>query len=253
MSLNKFGPCIYCREPANGNEHWLPRAIGNFKGFTYLVNVLCSDCNVRLGKLDEEFVRVGPEGVLREFAGVTGRHEGPSINPVYYKAASSNPTRMEVQASGHPEHELRMEPWRDDDGNPRGRPARQLGFKTSADNIKYIPLNLEWPEAVLRAALESHGVAGAELVEVYVDKDEVEKARALLSPVFPGFRAELFSRDGEPEKRQIKTAHTLGPDYFRALTKIGFHSALKLVPALNGAAPQFDPIRAFISTGRALR
>jgi hypothetical protein len=53
-----FGPCIYCGLRADGDEHWLPRALGSVSGYKPLVDRLCKQCNPRLGALDEELIEV---------------------------------------------------------------------------------------------------------------------------------------------------------------------------------------------------
>jgi hypothetical protein len=43
-----------------------------------------------------------------------------------------------------------------------------------------------------------------------------------------------------------RTRLRLGPDYFRGLSKIALHGALRLVPELDGHAWEFDSLRRFI-------
>jgi hypothetical protein len=113
-----------------------------------------------------------------------------------------------------------------------------------------VPLNLQWTVDVLRGALASKNLTDANLVEVYIDPDESARARELLGPVFPGFRAELFSRDGEPNLKRVRFENILARPYFRALAKIALHYALKYVDVWRGTEPEFDPIRRFIREDR---
>jgi hypothetical protein len=73
--------CVYCGALPFGDEHWLPRSLGRFRGFELLTDRICRTCNEQLGLLDEEFIRTGPEGTFRAMLGVAGRH-GDSTNPL---------------------------------------------------------------------------------------------------------------------------------------------------------------------------
>lgn len=80
--------CIYCHRPPNGDEHWLPRSFGAFRGNSLLKGRLCTECNARLGRtLDQELIRTGHTGMTRQLLGVSGRSGQPSANVFEYKAA----------------------------------------------------------------------------------------------------------------------------------------------------------------------
>jgi hypothetical protein len=58
--------CIYCsKEKANSKEHYLPACLGSFRNFEQLSGKLCSSCNGRISKLEEQFCRCGPETFFR--------------------------------------------------------------------------------------------------------------------------------------------------------------------------------------------
>ena len=58
--------CLYCPNEANSLEHPIPAAFGEFRDAPLLENRICERCNSkRLGVLDEQLSRCGPEAVLR--------------------------------------------------------------------------------------------------------------------------------------------------------------------------------------------
>jgi hypothetical protein len=95
--------------------------------------------------------------------------------------------------------------------------------------------------------MESKGVAGWTPTELYVDPERLDEAKALLHATVPGFLVEHFAREGAGEQvRRIGFENSLGPAYFRGLSKIAFHAALNLMPQLDGHAWEFDVLRRFI-------
>ena len=75
--------CIYCPNEANSREHWIPRGLGAFRGYTPLLNQVCGDCNRRLGQLDQELIRTGPTGFQRALHGVQGSHGPSKVSPFH--------------------------------------------------------------------------------------------------------------------------------------------------------------------------
>src|SRR5687768_14690285 len=104
--------CIYCPNEADSKEHWIPRGLGTFKGYTPLLDRLCDSCNSRLGhQLDEELMRTGYIGFQRAALGIEGRHE-QSVSPYRYRVMRADPpTVMKMPALGR-EHEVLAEGYR---------------------------------------------------------------------------------------------------------------------------------------------
>jgi hypothetical protein len=237
--------CIYCGETDFTDEHWLPRSFGTF-GIELLTATLCATCNGELGRtVDEEFIRSGPEGVARAVLGIKGRHDA-SANPAYYKAATTQPVRLNIVDDGA---ELFMEPFHRD-GKGGGKPARQIQVTSGGGQHRYMLLNLAWQPDTLRKMVATVGFREPQLTEIYCDPDEVDEARALLSPVFPGFTAQAYARDGESAQRQMRGEFRLAAPYFRGLAKIAFHYAIAHAPWLRGDEPEFGLLRDFIRHGR---
>jgi hypothetical protein len=64
--------CIYCSESPDSLEHPLPVAFGEFRDAPHLEDRICKQCNNRLGLLDEQLTRCGPEALFRRFYGIQG-------------------------------------------------------------------------------------------------------------------------------------------------------------------------------------
>jgi hypothetical protein len=87
--------CLYCSDSPGTREHVLPAAFGYFKNSPMLQERLCPNCNnKRLGVLDEQLARCGPEGFFRKYYGVLGRKEHDSVNP--FMRGSAGGKRIEV-------------------------------------------------------------------------------------------------------------------------------------------------------------
>lgn len=239
--------CIYCGGRPLTDEHWLPACFGRFN-YELLKGRICEACNGRrgLGALDEEVIRTGPEGIMRALRGIQGRRGDASVNPAYFRAASTQPVR--ITAADPAELQIVLEPFHEN-GHARGRPARQIALEDESGARHYVPINLAWTSDVLKSALASRGCDAMKLVEVYIDPDEVDVARTLLSPLFPGFVADSYSRDGELGTKRVKFQNTIGADYMRGLAKIGFHYALKFLPDVRGGEDEFRSVREFIRSG----
>src|SRR6266404_5339352 len=89
--------CLYCTSEAHSLEHPLPAAFGEFQDAPLLEDRVCTPCNnKRLGVLDEQLSRCGPEAVLRRFFGVQGRVTHDKVNP--HHRGSAGGRRLEMKA-----------------------------------------------------------------------------------------------------------------------------------------------------------
>ena len=86
--------CLYCENLANSVEHPLPASFGEFEAAPVLRDRICALCNnTRLGLLDEQFARCGPEAVMRRFHGIEGRDGHAKVNPHYRGSAGGRRLR----------------------------------------------------------------------------------------------------------------------------------------------------------------
>jgi len=82
-------PCVYTtpegicygKAPLSPNEHYLPRALGNFQNDERLVDRICGNCQSACSKLEDVFAHNSPEAFFREMIGRVGRknHRGKNI------------------------------------------------------------------------------------------------------------------------------------------------------------------------------
>ena len=92
--------CIYCNaKEADSGEHFMPACLGRFRNFEQLNNKLCSECNRKIGKLEEQFCRCGPEQFFRIIKGIKGREHHRKVNPFYRGSAGGG---YIVAESRHP-------------------------------------------------------------------------------------------------------------------------------------------------------
>ncbi len=74
-------PCVYSipaglcdgTAPLSKNEHYLPRALGNFRNNEPLVDRICDNCQRVCSQLEEVFAHNSPEAFFREMVGRVGR------------------------------------------------------------------------------------------------------------------------------------------------------------------------------------
>ena len=74
-------PCVYttseklCDSKAalSQNEHYLPRALGNFQNDERLVDRICNNCQKVCSQLEDVFAHNSPEAFFREMVGRVGR------------------------------------------------------------------------------------------------------------------------------------------------------------------------------------
>ena len=245
-------PCLYCPNPPDSPEHWLPRSLGEFGSEQILRDRVCGECNRLLGKqVDEEWIRTGPEGVLRRALGIEGRHGAATGNPHYFRASTDFPVQATNPDADEalPERNLLWETVPASDGELRAQLLEQLVLVKDGHRIS-VPLNAQWNAATLRTAIANRGAEGGALVEVYADRATLEQMRPLLREVLPGFEAEWFERDGAGQQpRQLQFANHLREPYLRGIAKIAFHGALKLLPNLDGYAREFEHVRRWIRFG----
>ena len=250
MAIDFVPSCVYCGSPADAREHWLPRALGTFGDLQVLRDAICSDCNRQIGReADFVFLRTGPEATHRAGLGIEGRR-GEGGSPYYHQAATTQPVQVRYVGSDEDDSEVLWETFPGESGEPQGRLMQQLVIVNESGRRRAVPFNLEWSPDVLRHALATRGVEEGTLSEIYLDPEDLPRAREVLRIVFPGFSAEHFARSGAGQTvRRLGFWNTVNASYFRGVAKICFHGALRLVDGLDGHAWEFDVLRRFIRYG----
>lgn len=244
VSANVGYPCIYCPADADSIEHPLIAALGEFEDAPLLRNRICTACNnKRLGILDEQYARCGPESFLRRHYGIQGRAKQPEVNPFYRGSAGGQ--RLELlaydEAAGF--HVL-MEC-----ENGTYQQVRQLIFFDEDGTVHHLPIRHDSTAETLKAAYDRLEIKNPVDVRMSCSGDDWEWVETLVRQTWPSVVVVLkgeLSRTYDGGIVNLK----LSDRYFRAVAKMGFHYFLTQFPELSGTESLFAGIRQFITEDR---
>ena len=158
--------CIYCQaKTGKGREHCLPLGLGSFKGHHILRNLICRECNEPISKAEEQFLRVGPEGLIRQVLGITGRKHHKKISPFYRGSSGAPPIEIK-----HPIPKTQTDVlWEILPGTKSLNPIRQIGVSTEDGKVIQIPIHKEVSSKTdLLGILEKHGLEKAKLIPIEI-------------------------------------------------------------------------------------
>lgn len=243
--------CIYCPwEGKLSGEHYLPRCLGNFRGYEQLWDRICKGCNNKFSKLDEQFCRSGPEAILRERFNVKGYKHHPRRSPFQRGSAGAKPVELRGTVEGEgTEVDFYYHP---QTGVARRR-RQIIFFETNIGQVSIqITDDMTEPKD-LDSALVRAGVKQASgLVQVVCAPGEWDWMLHLLSKYEEAVIGEPVLTE-TPEGLCTDVYADARPThlYFRGLAKIGFHYFLKHMPEFHGSEDCFADIRYFITQGRA--
>ena len=144
--------CIYCSATADSLEHPLPAALGEFRNAPLLEVRICTPCNNRLGLLDEQLTRCGPEALLRRFYGVQGRAAHERVN--IFERGSAGGRRLDLRSIDKAlgiEVALEIE-------NGAPRQMRQIIFVEKSGKTHHLPIKKASTPEKLREDFNRLGV-----------------------------------------------------------------------------------------------
>ncbi|HSP14046.1 MAG TPA: hypothetical protein VLV78_04770 [Thermoanaerobaculia bacterium] len=232
--------CIYCNATADSLEHPLPAAFGEFINAPQLENRICKPCNnTRLGVLDEQLSRCGPEGLLRRHYGITGRANHEPVNPFYRGSAGGH--RIEFKTY---DEQLGFDVLIECDAGVY-RQVRQIIFVEQSGRTHHLPIREGNTPEQLRAAYEELGVKRPAELHFLCDDDEKHWVEPLLIKTFGGTLSSTRAEGSATYNGAIGTV-TVTNRYFRAIAKIGFHYFLTQYPGYTGEEENFSKLRTFI-------
>jgi hypothetical protein len=235
--------CLYCSEEPRSEEHPLPAAFGEFINAPTLKDSVCGQCNSkRLGLLDEQYARCGPEALLRKKFDIEGREHHEKVN-VFYRGSAGG-RRIELLA------------W--DDALQCEVNVELLGGNQGRQMCELILAEKSAQTPPHHIALKP-GMTAEELLKIVVGlkmKGELE-SRLSYDPATEQWAPELIkmawpassmsesvlgaaSFHGGIAKFQITDR------FYRAIAKIGFHYFLTQFPKYTGHESIFSDIRSFI-------
>ncbi len=233
--------CLYCPAPGVSLEHVLPAALGQFKSAPNLPDRICHRCNnTRLGLLDEQFARCGPEALLRRFYGIEGRAQHDPVN--IFERGSAGGHRVDLRSMDTAlgvEVALEIE-----DGQVRQ--MRHIVFVEKSGKTHHLPIREGSTPEQLHAAFDQLGaVQPFQDVRFFCSPEEEDWVKALLKETWPAATVGADALGSTSYQGAVGTL-VLTNRYFRAVGKIGFHYFLSQFPEYTGHEPMFSDIRQFI-------
>src|ERR1700719_1268157 len=171
--------CIYCPKPADSLEHPLAAAFGEFEGAPYLQDRICMECNNKLGLLDEQLSRCGPEAFLRRVYGVQGRSTHEEVNPFYRRSAGGD--RLEMKAK---DQNLGIEGLLECE-NGTYRQLRQLVFVQKSGETRHLPIREGTTPEQLRISVKDLGLAQPCDFYIFCDPEERAWVERLIKETSP--------------------------------------------------------------------
>lgn len=239
--MHPVNHCIYCPEPAHSKEHPLPAAFGEFEDAPYLKDRICRQCNnTRLGILDEQLARCGPEALLRRHYSVHGRSTHDEVNSFYRRSAGGD--RLEMKAR---DTKLGIDVLLECE-NGLYRQARQLIFVEKSGQTHHLPIPEGTSPEQLRAAYEQLKAQKPFDVHFLYGPEDKAWVEPLIKGTWP---AATFGGESDLTGASYQGAiATVGltDRYFRAVAKIGFHYFLTQFTEYRGHESMFSDIRQFI-------
>jgi hypothetical protein len=160
-------------------EHYLPAALGKFRGYRPLGDRVCRECNKKIGDaVETEFLRTGAIVFFRWLLGVSGR-DGEPRSPFYRWAAGIPPIHMMGRAPGF-EYDLLFEVER---GTENVYPLRQVVFEHPLlARPRAVPTHdrmRENPEYLIKL-LQEWGLVSGETIRIFAAPDEIPWVSDLL-------------------------------------------------------------------------
>jgi hypothetical protein len=219
--------CIYCGDPADSGEHWLPRTLGTFKHLDQLRDRLCQRCNKVLGdELDQEIANTGTTGLAKFALGIEGRHKAPSKNPFQYKVMGTEAATTMLMDSPDGSCKILGQFFRTESGEARATALRQLVFTKSDGAVVPVQFPRGYSSERLRELVKARGVDGATLTAIYIDPDESHEDGALLALIkdaLGSFNATVYGGVGESAGRKdILVSSNISLAYMRGIAKLAF-------------------------------
>ncbi len=241
--------CIY-PGPHNemSEEHYLPAALGRFKGYEPLRDRICRECNTHLGKaVETEFLRTGAIVFFRWLVGVSGQ-DGLPPSPFYRRAAGMPPIHMTGRVPGF-DYDLLFEV---DPGMEEVYPLRQVVFEHRLlERPRAVPIHdrmLDNPEFLMEL-LREWGLDRGQPIRAFATDEEIPRVSDVLQRLGYAIPANWAVTTFPAQKIALVAEVTVSPAHFRAVAKIAFHYALKMFPDLTGMEAEFAAIKDFIWTG----
>jgi hypothetical protein len=235
-------------DPLSKREHYLSRALGNFRGDERLVDKICDGCQRRFRDLEDVLAHNSPEAFFREMVGQIGRRNHSKKNIFYEPTMGLAPLSVIARSPGN-DFDMLWEPI----DQRYSRPLSQFVFIRKDSSSAQMPFRLgkDSLETALRFMKRNNCEKPASVVGIWNSPEECGPMNAVIDALSPkgtdGTLAPL--KDGVGIEAEMKSF--ISDKYVRAIAKIGFHFFLKFFPRFTGMEPEFDDVKRFIYVGSA--
>jgi len=248
-------PCVYtipeglCKgtAPLHPNEHYLPRALGNFKNNEPLVNRICNDCQLLCSKLEDVFAHNSTDAYFRHMLGQLGR-KSHAKKDIFYDATFGLAPLMNL--ARYPGHDFEAL-WEPVEGTNGVAPMSQIIFFPEEGEPVRLPFRPgRWTVEKIKTILEKSGVE--QIVSAFhhakTDEDDSEM-RGLVDALVPVSVERPITPFVGGTRLDGEVRAKVSEEYARAIAKIGFHFVLQYFP-FTGFEPEFDDVKRFIYIGK---
>ncbi|HEV2314715.1 MAG TPA: hypothetical protein VGR94_05375 [Candidatus Acidoferrales bacterium] len=250
--------CVYTRPQGqcdgiaslSKSEHYLPRALGNFRGDERLVDRICDSCQARFGQLEDMFAHNSAEAFFREMVGRVGRKNHRGKNIFYEPTLGIPPLTVLGKPDGLDVEIL----WELVAGTTNCQPVSQIVLIGEEGKCLQIPFRRGRLTAEsIRTILKERAIECHQILTVCNSAEEAEEMQVLTDELAP---------KGEPRESPMLTngiqmagemRAPISAQYLRAIAKIAFHFFLRYFTQFSGLEDEFEDIKQFIYTGVAKR
>jgi hypothetical protein len=249
---SQTGRCIYTQpeglcsgiDPLHPKEHYLPAGLGNFRNDVRLRDYICTGCQEKFSKLEEVFLRNGPEAFFRHMIGVSGRKRNRKKDIFYERTAGMAPLTVIAQPPGQDFTAL----WKTE-GASKGEMMKQLIFRDEQNTEIHLPFRPgQLVKDFERFRTEHKGKRLWLISYVYDtgDPKEEQEIEIVCSDFLKGTRSDPTLPEAGNVGGEMRAAISI--PYLQAIAKIAFHYVLAHF-RFTGLEPEFDDIKRFIYTG----
>lgn len=249
-------PCVYTdpeglcdgQAPLSNNEHYLPRALGNFHGNEPLTDRICQSCQRHFGQLEDVFAHNSAEAFFREMVGRVGRKNHRGKNIFYESTMGISPLTVLGKPPGF-EFEILWELVTD---APGCQPMSQLVFIGRDGTLLHLPFRRgALTVDRIRALVTEKGIDEFEIATIAQCEDEAEEMKALTDELVPDRKERELPEIREGAQIEGEMRALISADYQRAVAKVAFHFFLKYFTQFSGVEREFADIKRYIYRGAA--
>jgi hypothetical protein len=234
--------CIYCIRQNFSDEHYLPVCLGRFRGYEELRGKVCTECNGKCGRLDEQLCRSSSAGFFRHYLGIKGRKKHKNKPSPFYRGSAGG---HRISFKGESLETGKTVELEYRDGEPM--PLRHM-LITTEDNSSYVlPITQDMKEpSQLKVAFKRLVGDKRANAEIYCAPHEQEWLKHLLTGLKFERQGPWTVEEGPTSFNKTEINFVVTDRFFRCLAKIGFHHLLQRMPQFTGHEEEFRDIRKFI-------